>query len=92
MLQQFYYYDIELLPTLFFFMNINFTKITDMNVIFAVTEFMKPIYDKLADFLGQGENVGTLPKIVKGEVENADALTRLIKTQYESITSKFHKY
>ena len=63
-----------------------------MNVIFAVTEFMKPIYDKLAAFLGQGENVGTLPKIVGKKVENADALKNLIKNQYKSITSKFHNY
>ena len=62
-----------------------------MNVIFAVTEFMKPIYDNLADFLGQGDNVGTLPKIENKKVSEADkkVLEDLIEDQYKKIRGKF---
>ena len=66
-----------------------------MNVIFAVTKFMKPIYDNLADFLGQGDNVGTLPKIENTrngkKVSEADkkVLEDLIEGQYNKIRGKF---
>ena len=62
-----------------------------MNVIFAVTKFMKPIYDNLADFLGQGDNVGTLPKIENKKVSEADkkVLEDLIEDQYKKIRGKF---
>ena len=66
-----------------------------MNVIFAVTEFMKPIYDNLADFLGQGDNVGTLPKIEgtgkNKKISEADkeVLETLIEDQYSKIRGKF---
>ena len=58
--------------------------------LFAVTEFMKPIYEKLAEFLGQEGNVGILPKIVNKKVDDndKDKLKDLIKNQYESIRSR----
>ena len=57
--------------------------IIDMNVIFAVTQFMKPIYEKLADFLGQKGNVGELPKEKSGNSD--DGMKRLIVDQYQKI-------
>lgn len=54
-----------------------------MNVIFAVTEFMHPIYEKLADFLGQKGNVGKLPK--GDSVASDDGMKKLIVDQYEKI-------
>ena len=52
---------------------------------------MKPIYDNLADFLGQGDNVGTLPKIENKKVSEADkkVLEDLIEDQYKKIRGKF---
>ena len=55
---------------------------------------MKPIYDNLADFLGQGDNVGTLPKIEgtgkNKKISEADkeALENLIEDQYSKIRGK----
>ena len=57
-----------------------------MNVIFAVTEFMHPIYEKLADFLGQKGNVGKLPK---GGEKTDDGMKKLIVDQYEKIRGDF---
>ena len=61
--------------------------IIDMNVIFAVTEFMHPIYEKLADFLGQTGNVGKLPKVDKENPSGSsdDGMKRLIVEQYGKI-------
>ena len=62
-----------------------------MNVIFAVTEFMHPIYEKLADFLGQTGNVGKLPKVDKENPSGSsdDGMKRLIVEQYEKIRGDF---
>ena len=59
-----------------------------MNVIFAVTEFMHPIYEKLADFLGQTGNVGKLPKFDPKRPNSGgsdDGMKKLIVDQYEKI-------
>ena len=58
-----------------------------MNVIFAVTQFMKPIYEKLADFLGQKGNVGELPK--EKSVNADDGMKRLIVDQYKKIRGDY---
>ena len=56
---------------------------------------MKPIYENLAEFLGQGDNVGTLPKIENTgrgkKVSEADkkVLETLIEDQYNKIRGKF---
>lgn len=66
-----------------------------MNVIFAVTTFMKPIYEKLADFIGQKGNVGTLPEVKKvggkDVISEADknVLKNLIEAQYKSIRGMY---
>ena len=59
--------------------------IIDMNVIFAVTEFMHPIYEKLADFLGQTGNVGKLPKPKENGGRSDDGMKKLIVDQYKKI-------
>ena len=59
-----------------------------MNVIFAVTQFMKPIYDKLAEFLGQKNNVGELPKVENNIVSDTQGLQKLIVDQYNQIIGK----
>lgn len=56
-----------------------------MNVIFAVTKFMKPIYEKLAEFLGQKGNVGELPKVSAGNAVDDAGLRNLILDQYNKI-------
>ena len=59
-----------------------------MNVIFAVTEFMHPIYEKLADFLGQTGNVGKLPKACDDDAcdgNSDDGMKKLIVDQYRKI-------
>ena len=69
----------------------SFAYIVDMNVIFAVTQFMKPIYDKLAEFLGQKNNVGELPKVENNIVSDTQGLQKLIVDQYNQIRGKWNK-
>ena len=59
--------------------------VIDMNVIFAVTKFMKPLYEKLAEFLGQDGNVGELPKNTGASGSGDDGMKKLIVDQYNRI-------
>ena len=76
--------------------------VSGINIIFAVTEFIMPIYKQIAEFIGQKDNVGTLPrvecpsgkdsctakeKIVKQE--DADVLKQLVQKQYDKIRSTY---
>ena len=53
----------------------------DINIIFAITEEAKPIYQKLAEFVGQDQNVGVL--------SDQTALERMIEENYDTILSKY---
>ena len=53
---------------------------TDINIIFAITEEAKPIYQKLAEFVGQDQNVGVL--------SDQKALEKMIEENYDAILSK----
>ena len=53
----------------------------DINIVFAITKKAVPIYKKLAEFIGQPNNVGVL--------SDRDGLERLIKENLQTIASMY---
>ena len=60
-----------------------------MNIIFAIAGKYEAYYKKLAEFIGQKENVGLLAKVSNSQVTDKNKLKNLIKNQYNSIKSMY---